>query len=250
MGLSGLVKMAIVAIGLISVSVPGKDYDTRAANGGLATMDLPERYNAEDLQEYFASRPVKVLQRQAYVASKVSLFFTTIFLDARTGNWEKNMPTRAIWLRTIAEGLGPAYVKIAQALSTRVDMFPDTYLHELAKLQDSVPTFPTEEARALIESELGTPISEVFVEFSPLPVASASLGQVYKGKLKPIYGGAEVAIKVQRPGVLERIALDVLLMKQSTSLLTLLPMYADSWCEVLDDWAGRFFQVRALPPLA
>lgn len=75
---------------------------------------------------------------------------------------------------------------------------------ELAKLQDNMPTFPTVDARRMIEKELGHPIDTVFSEFGARPVAAASLAQVYRAKLRST--GEEVAVKVQRPGALATIS--------------------------------------------
>jgi aarF domain-containing kinase len=95
------------------------------------------------------------MQRQAEVASKLSSFLVTILADWRAGALQANAPKRAAWLRSILEQLGPAYVKIGQALSTRVDLLSDEYLQELQKLQDSVPPFPTRSARCMLEADLG-----------------------------------------------------------------------------------------------
>lgn len=84
---------------------------------------------------------------------------------------------------------------------------------------------------------------QVFLAFSAQPVASASLGQVYQATLRPEFGGGCVAVKVQRPGVMEHVALDTLLMRGATEIVSAVPYFSDSWCEVLDDWASRFFQV-------
>jgi aarF domain-containing kinase len=69
---------------------------------------------------------------------------------------------------------------------------------------------------------------------------------VYRAKLTAEYGGEYVAVKVQRPGVMERIALDTLLMRRGTELIATIPTFSETWSMVLDDWAGRFFQVRAV----
>lgn len=83
----------------------------------------------------------------------------------------------------------------------------------------------------------------MFAAFSAQPVASASLGQVYQATLRPEYGGGCVAVKVQRPGIMEHVALDTLLMRGATEIVSAVPYFSDSWCEVLDDWATRFFLV-------
>lgn len=238
-GIDALVKVAVAAVALIAVSMPSSDAEQPPDS---LLEDLPSRYDPAQLEAHFAARPVRVLQRQAEVAGQLSTFFTAVLADWRTGLWEANMPRRAVWLRTIVEGLGPAYVKIAQALSTRIDMVPEPYLEQFARLQDSVAPFPTAQALELLEVELGRPVSDVFADFSAEPVASASLGQVYRARLHDAYGAADVAVKVQRPGVMESVALDVLLMRKATVLFSKIPQFSDGWAEVLDDWAGRFFQ--------
>lgn len=118
-------------------------------------------------------------------------------------------------VRKAIEELGPTFVKLGQVLSTRSDLLPPDYLTELTKLQDAVPPFPSEEAEALIERELGAPVDEVFETFGREPMASASLGQVHRARLD----GRDVAVKIQRPGVRDTIDADVDLMMQVAALL-------------------------------
>ncbi|KAF7817319.1 sll0005 isoform A [Senna tora] len=99
-------------------------------------------------------------------------------------------------------------IKVGQALSTRPDILPTVYCQELAKLQDQIPPFPTDVAIRSIETQLGIPISEIFSDISPEPIAAASLGQVYKAHL---HSGETVAVKVQRPGMSLSLTLDALL---------------------------------------
>ncbi|PPR86409.1 hypothetical protein GOBAR_AA34282 [Gossypium barbadense] len=99
-------------------------------------------------------------------------------------------------------------LELGQALSTRADILPPVYCQELAKLQDQIPPFPTRIAKKSIETELGIPISEIFSDISPEPIAAASLGQVYKACL---HSGELVAVKVQRPGMSLMLTLDALL---------------------------------------
>ena len=86
---------------------------------------------------------------------------------------------------------------------------------------------------------LGQPVDQVFDWISEEPLAAASLGQVYRGKLRDEYGGSEVAVKVQRPGVLESAALDIFVMRRACLLFSKLPGMSDQWAGVLDDWAHR-----------
>ncbi len=115
-------------------------------------------------------------------------------------------------LRLALEALGPVFIKFGQALSTRPDIVPPDIAEELAKLQDRVPPFPGEQAAAIIEQELGRPLTDLFAEFDPVPLASASVAQVHAARLKPAEDGSpgfEVVVKVLRPGVEQVIGSDI-----------------------------------------
>ncbi|NNF05797.1 MAG: AarF/ABC1/UbiB kinase family protein [Candidatus Eisenbacteria bacterium] len=103
------------------------------------------------------------------------------------------------------EALGPSYVKLGQALSSRADILPKPYIEALSKLHDSVEPFPFEKVREIVESELGVKISSAFDEFEEVPAASASLGQVHRATLRD---GRRVVVKVQRPDVHKTIVED------------------------------------------
>ena len=111
---------------------------------------------------------------------------------------------------------GPTFIKIGQALGTRADLLPLAYIKELTLLQDQVPPFPNEEAFARIESELGRSVAEAYAELDPEPVASASLGQVYRARM---HTGEEVAVKVQRPHLRETVGRDIAVLGRITRLL-------------------------------
>ncbi|WP_202978966.1 ABC1 kinase family protein [Halomicronema hongdechloris] len=116
---------------------------------------------------------------------------------------------QALWIRETLLELGPTFIKVGQLFSTRADLFPSEYVDELAKLQDRVPAFSYEQAREIIEADLGRPIHELYRTFDPIPLAAASLGQVHRAQL---HSGEEVVVKVQRPGLqtLFRIDLSIL----------------------------------------
>lgn len=104
------------------------------------------------------------------------------------------------------EKLGATYIKLGQLLSTRADMLPAPYMEALARLQDRVEPFPYAEAEEIIEEELGARVSKLFSRLDPEPMAAASLGQVHRGWLRD---GRAVAVKVQRPGIRERVLHDL-----------------------------------------
>lgn len=104
------------------------------------------------------------------------------------------------------QSLGPAFIKIGQALSVRPDLLPPVYLRALEHLQDDTDVVPYEQIRAIVESELGVRISHAFAEFAEQPLAAASLAQVHAATLRD---GRAVAVKVQRPGICEEINADL-----------------------------------------
>ena len=124
-----------------------------------------------------------------------------------TTRWER--------VRLIIEELGPTFIKLAQALSNRADLLPEALIDEFEKLQSNVPPFDTAVARQIIEEEMGRPISAVFSEFDDLPLGSASIGQVHRARLLT---GEEVVVKVQRPGVRDKVRSDLALLHELVRL--------------------------------
>lgn len=112
-------------------------------------------------------------------------------------------------LRMALEEIGATGIKIGQMLASRGDLLPTDFVQELRKLQDAVPPFPFEQAREVIEQELGQSLEALFEEFDPEPVAAASLSQVHRARLA---GGRLVAVKVQRPTVRQQIEQDLVLL--------------------------------------
>jgi predicted unusual protein kinase regulating ubiquinone biosynthesis (AarF/ABC1/UbiB family) len=182
-------------------------------NIAIAPEAKPElRYDPFMLAGYYKGRPLQVLRRILTVLTPSLSFAFGLWLDSKRGVVVKNDQRRAAQLRELLTRLGPAYIKIGQALSTRPDLVPPVYLEELTRLQDQLPAFPNEIAYQFIEEELGALPEEIYSELSPHPIAAASLGQVYKGKLKST--GEEVAVKVQRPDLREGITIDLYILRR------------------------------------
>jgi predicted unusual protein kinase regulating ubiquinone biosynthesis (AarF/ABC1/UbiB family) len=193
------------------ITVPSQTIDTYA-DTELA-YDEPNadwRYNPETNNARYSNRPLTVFSRLIGILFPFTRFALGAWWDNFTGNSIPKQQKRARQLIRILTKLGPAYIKIGQALSTRPDVVPPAYLTELTTLQDKIPSFPNEVAFRFIEEELGARPEEIYADMSPEPIAAASLGQVYRARLQT---GEEVAVKVQRPGLNRRISLDIYIMR-------------------------------------
>ncbi|KAL8152243.1 hypothetical protein V2J09_010003 [Rumex salicifolius] len=129
------------------------------------------------------------------------------YVGGLTEEKQKNRRRKtASWLRECVLQLGPTFIKLGQLSSTRSDLFPREFVDELAKLQDRVPAFSPEKAKAFIAKELGAPVEILFKEFEDRPIAAASLGQVHRAIL---HNGEKVVVKVQRPGLKKLFDIDL-----------------------------------------
>lgn len=162
---------------------------------------------------------------------------------------KKAEPERAKIALVLCEQLGPTFIKLGQALSIRTDLVPEAYALELRQLQDAVSPFDSLQAYEILRKEMGVrDLSSVFSTLSPEPIASASIGQVYRGTLAS--NGKDVAVKVQRPGILSEIALDLHILRILTPLQTTLQNAVngikttqddiDTAISLVDEW-GRGF---------
>lgn len=198
------------------------------------------RYNPDLITTYYRDRKLEVLGRSLSIIVPMASFALGLWWDKIRGKNPKYNQKHAIRLRQILTKLGPTYIKIGQALSTRPDVVPPLYLEELAKLQDQLPCFPNEIAFRFIEEELGQPPQEVYAELSPEPIAAASLGQVYHGKLKT---GEEVAVKVQRPDLRKQITIDIYIMRSfSQWLQQKFKQIRSDLVGITDEFAERIFE--------
>jgi ubiquinone biosynthesis protein len=130
--------------------------------------------------------------------------------------WRDLTKPRGERLRLALESLGPIFIKFGQMLSTRRDLLPMDIADELAKLQDRVPPFPSDQALAVLRQAYGDDPHAVFAELDPTPVASASVAQVHRARLKT---GEAVAVKILRPGIGPVIESDVALLRALAGLL-------------------------------
>ncbi len=119
-------------------------------------------------------------------------------------------------LRELLEDLGPTFIKLGQFLALRPDLVPLEFANELRRLYEHVSPYPAEDARKIIEKELGAPITRIFDEFYNTPLGSASIGQVHEATLKT---GEEVVVKVQRPNIRDRVRADMALIKKIAQLI-------------------------------
>jgi predicted unusual protein kinase regulating ubiquinone biosynthesis (AarF/ABC1/UbiB family) len=201
------------------------------------------RYDPEAIAAYYQGSGLKALGRAIGIFFPLISYVLGVFFDIKTapasGVAETKQRRRAIQLRDTLTRLGPAFIKIGQALSTRPDLVPPIYLEELSKLQDQLPPFSNEIAFRFIQEELGAPPSEIYAELSEVPIAAASLGQVYKARLKT---GEDVAVKVQRPGLAQSITLDVYILRGMAAwAMRRFPIRSDL-VGIIDEFAARIFE--------
>ncbi len=171
-------------------------------------------YNPDAIARYYSYRPWLGWGRLLRIIWSFAGFIFSLKWDEWQDKVEQNKGKRAIQLRELLTRLGPTFIKVGQSLSTRPDLIRKDFLQELVKLQDQLPPFDNAIAYQIIETELDRPIHESFSELSPNPVAAASLGQVYRGRL---ISGEEVAVKVQRPNLRPILTRDLYLFRWAAS---------------------------------
>jgi len=219
----------------------------------------PNTYDPKAADEFYAQRPFMVLKRILRLASLTAVFNSgllfdwlilgKLFRDEEYTALRKNEPQRAKESLVLCQQLGPTFIKLGQALSIRTDLLPEIYALQLRALQDAVPPFDSAEAREVLKRELGVrDLNSLFDTLSEEPVASASIGQVYRGTLKE--SQKDVAVKVQRPGILGEIALDLYVLRLLTPIQTKLQNAVnrqpttkediDTAVSLVDEW-GRGF---------
>jgi len=238
-GLRGWLRAARVGrvLGLFSLYLFLDTYDVRADFNRRAVTRLRDlarqKGRSAQLKAWFNA--------QLYVA--LDRFFRVLRYAVFRGaegseRKEARLQQQAVWMRESLIDLGPTFIKIGQALGTRADLLPLAYVKELATLQDQVPAFPTAEAFAIVESELGRSLHEAYAEIDAEPIAAASLGQVYRARLAT---GEEVAVKVQRPNLESTISFDVAILYRLVKLTNRFFPKANENA----DWEGMLHEFHA-----
>lgn len=175
-------------------------------------------YNPQLAKEYYSRHPKVVIQRFLEITRLSNRFLLGLMMDKYLfRNEDKMRPERAKELVDLINTLGPTAIKVGQALSVRSDLLPDEYIQALSSLQDQVPSFCNREANQVLLKQLGyNKVNDLEGISTAHPVASASIGQVYRVQIKS--GRNEkpktVAVKVQRPNVLSDIALDLHIVRE------------------------------------
>uniref|UniRef100_K4A6S7 ABC1 atypical kinase-like domain-containing protein n=1 Tax=Setaria italica TaxID=4555 RepID=K4A6S7_SETIT len=175
---------------------------------------LPLVYNPEIISAYWGNRPRAVATRVVQLLSVAGGFISNLISDLINKKLKENEVARAIELREIVTSLGPAYIKLGQVLSIRPDILSPAAMIELQKLCDKVPSFPDDIAMTLLEEELG--------------------------RLKET--GELVAVKVQRPFVLETVTIDLFIIRNLGLVLRRFPQVSIDVVGLVDEWAARFFE--------
>ncbi len=139
--------------------------------------------------------------------------------DSDAPSSESRQLSLAVRCRKVLEDLGPSFVKLGQIASTRPDVLPADLIVELEKLQDSVPPITFEEVKAQVEVSLGAPLEDIYEHFDEKPMAAASVAQVHRARLRTDDGMRDVVVKVQRPGISEKVASDVDMLHSFAALL-------------------------------
>ncbi len=187
-----------------------------------------------------------ILRPWIFIPRVLYILLTLIFLAIRIlfqGNSKSKAAQKNLskYLFDVITELGPCFIKLGQALSTRPDLVRQDWLTELTNLQDNLPPFKHKIALQIIEEELGSPANELFEEFPEKPIASASLGQVYKAKTK---NNSYCAVKVQRPNLYFLIRRDVVILRMlATTFSPFLPLNIGVGIgEIIDEFGKSLFE--------
>ncbi|MCA1573339.1 MAG: AarF/ABC1/UbiB kinase family protein, partial [Acidobacteria bacterium] len=215
-GLRGWLRVANVSrvLGLLTLYLFLDSYDIRSKFNRRTAERRREAARAGGRQAQFLQLCRGGVGRMLDRVIRVLRFVVFRGADGSTRKMAR-LEKQAVWLRKNLIALGPTFIKIGQALGTRGDLLPLSYIKQLSILQDQVPAFPTSEAHVRIEAALGRSVQEAYAEIDAEPIAAASLGQVYRARL---HTGQEVAVKVLRPNLKEIIRFDIAILYRLVKL--------------------------------
>ena len=202
--------------------------------------DLEMQYTPNKNLIWLLLRPWILFPRIIYIL--LTIFFFVLRLVFQGGSKDRNVQKDlSKYLFNVITDLGPCYIKLGQALSTRPDLVRQDWLTELTNLQDNLPPFDHKIALKIVEKELGSPANILFDEFPNKPIASASLGQVYKAKIS---NNNYVAVKVQRPNLEFIIRRDIVILKLLANFLSpFLPLNIGVGIgEIIDEFGRALFE--------
>jgi predicted unusual protein kinase regulating ubiquinone biosynthesis (AarF/ABC1/UbiB family) len=205
-----------------------------------ADEDDAPRYDPRADLRWLLLRPWIWISRLLVVVWQIGWLAVTLATQASSRDPEVHRRLARRILTTLSS-LGPCFIKVGQALSTRPDLVRRDWLDELTRLQDDLPAFPHERALALIETELGAPAATLFAEFPGHPVAAASLGQVYRARLAD---GRWMAVKVQRPDLPFLLRRDLVIIRCLGLLVApFLPLNLGFGLdEIIDEFGATLFE--------
>lgn len=222
--------------------LPDKTINDFAIDGWLRTTKLGYFFFVFSSRLYLDNL---VRQKKSDLESfgqKLLFFLAKNFYPSRDLSLEELRQKRAAWLTDKLASLGPTFIKIGQTLSTRPDIVPLEYTKELARLQDQVPSFAQPLAWTIIQEELGAHPEDIFASIDSEPLAAASLGQVYRARLKT---GQTVAVKVQRPNLPEIVNLDLAILRQTVRYIEKhYPQFTlgIEWLTIIDEFGDILFE--------
>ena len=198
------------------------------------------KYSPKGDMIWLILRPWILLPRVLYILLTLIFLLLRILFQGNSNskNVQKNLSK---YLFDVITDLGPCFIKLGQALSTRPDLVSQDWLTELTNLQDNLPPFEHKIALKIIEDELGLPANELFDDFPKEPIASASLGIVYKAKTKK---NNFCAVKVQRPNLYFLIRRDIVILKiLATTFGSFLPLNIGVGIgEIIDEFGKALFE--------
>ena len=204
------------------------------------SVPLPLAYDAKRDLVWLVFRPWIWLHRVLEIFISLSILTFRLLIQGSSQD-ERVHQSLAKQLLDTLTNLGPCFIKVGQALSTRPDLIRKDWLEELTNLQDNLPPCSHKKALEIIQEELGKKPNELFLDFPDKPIASASLGQVYKAKLANNYW---VAVKVQRPNLEFIIRRDLVLIRLMCLFTSpFLPLNLGVGIdEIIDEFGSKLFE--------